>query len=902
MQPAAISTKQLPYFPYQPIFFKQQRFREDLAVKPTIKVFKDAIFGVNEHFAQRFREGADVGSLIRERAAFVDVLLHYAWHQYDWNDDIALIAVGGYGRGELHPKSDIDILILLDNSISNEYNEQLQTLVTFLWDIGLEIGSSVRTLNECVAIAKDDITVATNLIEARRLAGNDTLRDQLQILTGPDHMWSVKDFFLAKRSEQEERHNKHNFTEYNLEPNIKNAPGGLRDIQTINWVAKRYFGVPSLTKLEGKGFFTELEYATLRNGEDYLWRVRYGVHLLSGRAEERLLFEYQRELAGLFGYHDTAEELAVEQFMHEYYRTVMALRELNDVLLQHLDELIHTQHSALEIIAINDRFQLCDNYIEVTQPSVFDETPSALLEIFIIMGNNPTISGVRASTIRLIRERRWLVDESFRANPANRAMFLELFLLETGLLQQLRRMARYGILGRYLPAWGTITGQMQHDLFHQYTVDAHTLLVIRNLRNFRKPEASENFPIAAHIMKRRTHLHLLYIAAMFHDIGKGRGGDHSTLGAQDAIDFCEEHGFRGKDTRLVAWLVEKHLLMSYVSQKQDISDPEVVHNFALEVGDQRHLDYLYALTVADMCGTNPEIWNSWRASLMRQLYMETKRALRRGLENTVDKQEYIEETQQLAEAKLIDKGISSETARAIWAEMGEEYFIRESHLDIAWHTESIAQYNHDPVILVRESTNLGVGGATQIFIRTKDDYRVFSVVSHCLAALNLNVQDARIYSSTNGYTIDTFFVLDENHEPLDDDPRRYKRIIDSITDELSEKDLSGSDIKRRTPRQLKQFSIPTRTSISNDINNHHTVVEVISPDRPGLLATIGEIFIEHDIHLQNAKISTLGERVEDVFFVTDMDGNPLGDPALCAALQADICSKLDKKVKSELTH
>jgi len=898
---AASNKSVLPYYHCQPLFFNQRRFREQLNKLPAITVFKDAIFGINQHFDTRFKEGDHIRHLVTERAVFTDLILHYAWHQHQWDDDIALIAVGGYGRGELHPKSDIDILILLDNKTKKKYDDQLQQLVTFLWDIGLDIGCSVRSMKECVTIAKQDITVATNLIEARRLAGNDTLRDKLQVLTGSTHMWPADNFFEAKLDEQKVRHSKHNDTEYNLEPNIKNAPGGLRDIQTINWVAKRFFEVPTLSKLEGKDFFTEQEYAILQSGEAFLWRVRFGVHSLSGRAEERLLFEYQRELATLFGYSDDERGLGVEKFMHEYYRVVTALRELNDVLLQHLGEVIHSRKSQHRITTINDRFQLHDNFIEVTRESVFEEKPSALLEIFLIMGHNPSIEGVRSPTIRKLRESRWLIDQDFRQNPVNNQMFMALFDIERGLVTQLRRMKRYGILGRYLPAFGKITGQMQHDLFHRYTVDAHTILVIKNLRSFRSPDANKQFPIAAHIMKRRQHLPLLYLAGLFHDIGKGRGGDHSTLGAQDAIDFCQQHGLRGKDTRLVAWLVEKHLLMSYVSQKKDISDPEVIHDFALEVGDQSRLDYLYALTVADMCGTSPEIWNTWRASLMRQLYMETKRALRRGLENTIDKQETIEERQQLAAARLADKSISEQTAQRIWGDLGDDYFIRESHIDIAWQTEAIAQHNSEqPLVIIRETTALEFEGATQIFIRAKDSQHIFTAVANSLAQQQLNIQDARLYSSSDGYTVDTFYVLNENDQPIGDNPKRYKKIVRAI---LSELELLGEYkdvIRRRTPRLLKQFSTPTQTHISNDIGSGYTVLEVISPDRTGLLATIGQIFMEHGIYVQNAKISTLGERVEDVFFISDAQGQPLGNAEACKALQQEICSRLDQRVEQEL--
>lgn len=892
---------QIPEFTYQPICFNQKRFRQDLETKPSIVTFKSAIMGVYQHLKDRFYEGEDIRGLVAERANFIDLILHYAWHQYSWQDDIALIAVGGYGRGELHPHSDIDILILLSDKSKSDYREQLQGFVTFLWDIGLEIGSSVRSLKECVKLAKTDITVATNIMEARRIAGSDFLRDRLQVLSGPEKMWPLKEFFRAKWEEQHRRHNKHNDTESNLEPNIKNAPGGLRDLQTINWMAKRFYGVQTIRQLEGKDFFTEREFGVLRSCEDMLWRVRYGVHVLAGRAEERLLFEHQRELAKIFGYQDDDRRLAVESFMHKYYRSAITVRELNEVLLQYLEEKIFQSRKKAKIRPLNERFQLHDNYIEVVHKKVFDENPSALLEIFLLLGAHPEISGVRAPTIRLIRDRRHLIDENFRQNPVNQALFLEIFNIKHGLVTQLTRMKRYGVLGRYLPAFDKITGQMQHDLFHRYTVDAHTLLVIRNMRRFNQPQEKKLFPIAAHVVSHLPKPALLYIAGLFHDIAKGRGGDHSSLGADDALEFCQQHGLAASEARLVSWLVEKHLLMSYVSQKRDISDPDVVQDFALEVGDQRRLDYLYALTVADMCGTNPEIWNTWRASLMRDLYLNTRRALRRGLENTVDKHEITEETQQLALAKLQDKGIDQAQAEAIWRTMGEEYFIRETHIDIAWQTEALIKHkSEDPLILISETTSLKFEGATQIFIYAKNAPHVFTAATTCLAQLDLNIQDAKIYESASGYTLDTFFVLNDDFEPLGNDPALYKKIHSALLDELKLVGDYSEISQRRTPRELKQFAISTRTAISNDLSGGYTVLEVISPDRPGLLATIAQCFMEFNITVQNAKISTLGERVEDVFYISDADGEPLSDPKLCAALQEEICKRLDRAVKKEL--
>ncbi|WP_299946103.1 [protein-PII] uridylyltransferase [uncultured Microbulbifer sp.] len=896
MQPASP-----PYFERPLFFFDQARFRRDLATgnKPPLQVFKDAVSAAERQMAERFREGEDVSTLVHERALFVDCLLHYAWHQHLWKPGIGLLAVGGYGRGELHPHSDIDLLILSDGSLDADSVDNIEQFVTFLWDLGLDIGHSVRRVKECLALAAQDITVATNLTESRTIVGDEKPGKQLAIDIDRSKPWPAEAFFLAKLAEQEARHNRQQATENILEPNIKNAPGGLRDIQTITWVAKYFFPVRTLKQLQGR-LLTEEEFVILRSGETFLWRLRYGLHLLAGRAEERLLFDYQRALAKQFGYLDTDSQLAVEQFMHNYYRIVMSLRELNDVLLQYLSEVILQRGRAHTITPINARFQLYDDAIEVTRPQVFSEHPSALLEIFVLMAQNPKITGVRAATIRLIRAHRLLINEDFRANPANSALFMQLLRAPRGLSSQLTRMTRYGILGRYLPEFGRVTGQMQHDLFHIYTVDAHTLQVVRNMRSFRSPEAQERFPIAAEILGRMRHPELLYIAGLYHDIAKGRGGDHSKLGVVDAGNFCQRHQLPARDQRLVCWLVEKHLLMSQVSQKQDISDPEVVHAFAREVGDREHLDYLYALTVADINATNPELWNSWRASLLRQLYQTTQHALRRGLENPIDREEIIAETRSQALEKLSALGLSKAAVESIWAQMGEDYFVRESADNISWHTAAIHELHGsapleriDTLVLTRNSGPGEHDGATQVFVYTPDKANVFAAVVTGLDLLNLSVHDARLYNSASGYTLDTFYVLDESGQPLLDEPQRLQQIRDTLQRELVLVEDYSKVIKRRTSRRLKMFELESRAHLSSEPGDHYSTLEITSADRPGLLARIARIFIAHGLRLHNARISTLGERVEDVFHITDAEGRPLCGTEANRALEEAICRELD---------
>lgn len=894
----------MPYFERPLFFFDQSRFRATLATqailgrKAVITVFKDVIFAANYQFDQRFLLGEDIRTLVYERALFIDCMLHYAWCQFEWPESISLEAVGGYGRGELHPQSDIDLLILYRPEVLELCTESIEQFLALLWDIGLGIGSSVRTIEQTLEMAKQDITVATSIMESRTLVGDQTLRFELAQASTPEHIWPAVDFFKAKYQEQIERHKKFNDTEYNLEPNLKNAPGGLRDLQVISWVLKRYFGIRTLKALEGKGFFTEEEFSLYHSGEEYLWRLRYGLHMIAKRPEERLLFDYQRELAKLFGYQDNHEGLAVEQFMHRYYRTALALSELNDVVLQFLSEVILQQGQQKNVISINERFQLRDDFIEATHTSVFDETPSALLEIFVLLAQNPKINGVRASTTRLLRESRHLIDENFRNDPKNTQLFIKLFQYPARLVEQLKRMSRFGILGLYLPEFGLVTGQMQHDLFHIYTVDAHTLKVVQNMCDFLLPSARDDFPVAANSMTRLTRLEPLYIAGLYHDIAKGRGGDHSTLGAVDAEKFCIRHGVSPRETRLICWLVEKHLLMSQVAQKQDISDPDVIHDFALAMGDQLHLDYLYCLTVADINGTNKELWNTWRASLLRQLFLDTRRALRRGLEHTIDKQDVIAETQAAALRKLARKGINKERALTLWGNMGDNYFLRESITDICWHTQAIAaRKDSESIVLVKQTNDKELAGATQVFVYARERKNIFVAAATALTELNLSIQDARLYSSESGYVLDTFYVLNEDGEPLAKNSSLSQKIQTALLDELSLTDNYREVIGRRMPRRLKYFATPTRCSINTDMLRNCSVLEVISPDRPGLLACIGGVFMDFDIQLLNAKISTLGERVEDVFFITDAEGRPLSDPDTCENLLDQIRQRLDAQAE-----
>ncbi|MCP4596023.1 [protein-PII] uridylyltransferase [Neptuniibacter sp.] len=866
-----------------------------------IPVYKEALSEIKSSLDERFTAGEDIRKLVYGRAWEIDRILVNIWKEFDWPDNkIALIAVGGYGRGELHPCSDIDLLILLDDAVdAEEYHDSISGFLTLLWDINLDIGSSVRTLSECYKEAQSDITIATNLIESRTLSGNDNLHSQMYERVTSEGAWTDKEFFLAKQREQKNRHQKTNNTEYNLEPNLKNSPGGLRDLQTIGWVAKRHFGSTYIRDLVEDGFLTESELDILNKGELYLWSVRYALHMICKRREDRLLFDHQRALAEFFGYEDEEGKLAVEQFMSKYYRIAMTMSEFNDMLLQHFDEAILRADEEQVIVPLNNRFQIHNDFIEVTHENVFDHHPFALMELFVLLAQNQNIQGVRATTIRLVRNNRHKVDEEFRNDIRNTSLFMELMRSPEGISTELKRMTRYGILGPYLPNFGRIIGQMQHDLFHIYTVDAHTMKVIQKCRQFRHNDHREEFPIAHRIVNQLPKIELLYLAALFHDIAKGRGGDHSELGAEDVLEFGEKHHLGKWDTHLIAWLVRNHLLMSMTAQRKDISDPEVIHKFAQQVRDVVHLDYLYVLTIADINATNHTLWNSWRATLMRKLYTDTKRALRRGLENPINKEDRIEQIQHEAMVLLERQGVNDVEVQDLWASIGDDYFLRETAQSIAEHTKAIIEHKDPavPLVLIRQTSHRVFEGATEIFIYSRDIQHLFAATVATMDQLHLNIQDARIIVTDSGEALNTYTVLSDDNTALSENPEHLNKIKQRLIEELDDPDDYPEIIQRRVPRQMKLFATPTQVNVSNDSVSHQTVLEVVTPDRPGLLARIGGIFSTHNLSVRKAKIASVGERVEDFFFITDENGQAISDPELCQTLQQEICQQLDEHLQ-----
>ena len=859
---------------------------------------KRRISKAEDVLATRFWEGEDVETLVRERSGFIDAFLAEIWqHWFEYKHDIALLAIGGYGRGELHPYSDIDLLILVRNNRLKD--SDIEHFVQLLWDLKLDIGHSVRTIRECRSEATKNASVVTSLYERRYLAGSQALAAQLSRFLDRKSFWPSSRFFAAKRAEQSVRHARFDHVEYDLEPNIKGSPGGLRDIQTISWISQRHLGTSDLTELTRSGFLTKLECDLLKDGRRFLWKVRFGLHLLAARREDRLLFHHQRELAKRFGYVDSEGMLAVETFMNDYYRRVLELREVNDILFQHFEEAIDQKSRQPRIEVVNPRFQVHNEYIEVTSDDVFTLHPPALIEIFLIMANRTDIAGVRATTIRLIRQHLHLIDSGFRRNPEVTKLFIELLKAPYTLVSQLTRMRRYGVLGRYIPEFGRVIGQMQYDLFHIYTVDAHTMMVIRNMRRFHQGTTRDDFPVAWRTANNLPKIELLYIAGLFHDIGKGRGGDHSALGATDVTEFCERHNLPPADIELVAWLVSNHLEMSTTAQRKDIHDPEVVIEFAQQVGSEERLEYLYTLTVADINATNPTLWNSWRATLMRHLYLETKKALRRGLSNPMLRSDYINDCKATAYSILAEQGMTVRTAELIWNDPGQDFFLRHSGVQIANITNEIANHNPDsgPLITVLDVVGeVSSEGATEIFLYCPDRAHLFADSVVALDHLGLHVVDASIATSTNDFCFNSYIVLEDDGKPVRKSERK-REVYESLRLALTQGTPPSSSPPRKMSRRLKQFVTRTKVIITNPSDNAESILQIVSSDRQGLLSKIGSLFVELGIVVHQARITTLGERVEDVFHISDLEGNPIRDRTRIN----QIVSRLEERIDSEVT-
>ncbi len=844
--------------------------------------YKSSIQKGQLELRRQYLANPDPSQLLYERSRLVDEVLRELWTELRFPDSLALCAVGGYGRGELWPASDIDLLILLPSEPDAARAEQLEQLVGLFWDIGLEIGHSVRTVEDCLKEAEGDLTVQTALVEARLIVGNYALFSRM-VAEFKNHL-NPQAFYHTKRVEQEERHRKYQETPYSLEPNCKDSPGGLRDLQTILWIAQATGYGNSWRDLKRHGFITYQEEQGLERREEFLQRLRIHLHLHAGRREDRLLFDYQTALAEQLGFQATPTRRASEQLMQEYYRTAKTIMQLNTILLQNMETAIFPTPEQTPQ-PINERFQNTHQLLDVTHEKVFTENPEAMLEAFLIIEQHSELKGMTARTIRSLWRARKLIDEEFRKNPLNKERFIAIFKQPRGVLHELRRMNQFGILGRYLPKFGAIVGQMQHDLFHVYTVDQHIMQVLRNLRRFSDTAFTHEYPFCSQLISEFEHPWLLYIAALFHDIAKGRGGGHSELGAIDAEEFCHEHGLSVEDSELIVWLVRHHLVMSNVAQKQDISDPDVVAAFARIVKDERHLTALYLLTVADIRGTSPKVWNSWKGQLLEGLFNQTRRLFLSG--GQVPTHGLIRERKDEALHLMLYHGIHESAHEQLWNQLDTSYFLRHSAEEIAWHTRALHyRINSDePIVKARLNPH---GDGIEVMAYTRDQRDLFARLVGFFGRAGYNILDARIHTTKHGYALDSFIMLDVTGRDSD------RSMINYIEHELKERLIRQlppeGPATGRISRQVKHFPIQPQVTIEHDDKGAQFVLSVSAADRPGLLYTVAQVLAAHGANLHTAKIVTLGERVEDTFLIT---GGDLGESASRIKLETELLSQLN---------
>ncbi|MFT6408088.1 MAG: [protein-PII] uridylyltransferase [Arenicella sp.] len=865
-----------------------------------IAPFKTAIKNGLSQLKEHQNNGISAAELLAKYTWMIDQLVIIAWdhhlRHHPIESSIELIAVGGYGRGQLHPYSDVDLLLLLADEDYDGAKDLVEHFLRFLWDIGLEIGHSVRSIKDCLKEAKADITIMTNLLEARRLSPRLTNQNGLfEILDDKIRMprfWSPEKFFLGKVEEQQRRHAQYQDTAYSLEPNLKESPGGLRDLQTILWVYNRHYGVRSFKEMKEHELISNDEYRILIRARNILWKIRSGLHLITNRHEDRLLFDTQRLLAEEFGYLDTKAHLAVEQLMKRYYRTVQQVIYLNELLLANYRVTHNKRFSLSSGKILDDHFILKAKLIEQRQADLFVREPKAMIKLFCLMQDHK-ITGIHPDTIRAIRANLKSVNTQFRNDPDTKKLFLQLFKHNgIGLTNALARMNAYGLLGAYIPTFGAIVGQMQHDLFHVYTVDGHTLKVIENLIRLRK--YTDEFTVATKILEGLYKPERLFLGALFHDIAKGRGGDHSVLGESDAYEFCIDHGLSEYDAKLVGWLVLSHLMMSHFSQRRDISDPDVIKEFAAIVGDQEHLDNLYLLTFADIRGTSPKVWNAWKGQLLLELYKATSKALHQGVAQPINEKEHVEDDKKLAMELLVEqhgeKNINQEHIHQFWDTLPNDYFVRNEPYYIAWHISSLTTTTAVgiPAISIRYSERLE---ANMFFVFAPETNRLLTQVTGSFDQLELNIIEARLQLSSNGFALYSFnAVVPESENATEQDYMSFleQRLRSLILEKEDEKAISRSN----SSRALKHFPIEPRVSFLFN-SPSYTTMEVVAQDQPGFLHNVALVLKQHNLILLSARIATFGERAEDIFYIRHGDHKPVIEAKILSQLESEICLALD---------
>ncbi|MBV8046335.1 MAG: [protein-PII] uridylyltransferase [Paludibacterium sp.] len=823
----------------------------------------------------------DAPTYLSRHAAEVDRAVQGLWRALGFGDQATLIAVGGYGRGQLFPCSDIDVLILLPQAAPTALTDNVTRLISLMWDIGLEVGHSVRTQAECLSEAAGDITIETNMLEQRLIAGDRCAFDTLAAAL--DDQRDPLAFFEGKTMEQQQRHNRFFGVTNNLEPNLKESPGGLRDLQTLIWISKAIGLGDTWDALVAGHILTPAEARLIKHGERQLQRLRIFLHLLARRREDRLIFDLQQQLGLAFGLPDSAVLRASEQVMQLYYRAARTVSQLNGILLPNLRGRLYSQVPRVTQV-LNDHFYSVNGMLGIRRPDVFDTEPSAILEAFLMLQRYPELTGFAPRMLRALWHARTKINERFRQDPANQQLFLQI-LRTQGLTRSLRRMNLYGVLGKYLPAFGKIVGQMQHDLFHVYTVDEHILMVVRNLRRFAISAFNHEYPFLSRLSNDFERPETLYIAGLFHDIAKGRGGDHSQLGTVDAREFCERHGLPPEDTDLVVWLTAQHLTMSHIAQKQDIYDPETVQRFADLVGTPRRLSALYLLTVADIRGTSPKVWNAWKAKLLEDLYLATLKILMSG--GAVDTGSELEARKQQARALLRLYAVPDGAEEKLWARLDIVYFLRHEAREIAWHARVLNRVadSQEPVVRARLSDDKE---GIQVLVYTPDQPALFARICAFFGRAHYSIADAKVYTTANGYALDTFHVFIP--ESFDGDYRDMINFIEfELAASLRRDDPIEPPVDGRISRHLKYFPITPQVLIRPDDKANYFVLSIVAGDRPGMLARIAAVLTEHRLTVHSAKIMTLGSRAEDSFLIT---GPGLTDDKTVVSLESQLFNAL----------
>lgn len=844
---------------------------------PQPAVWREQLKAQQAQLRDEFYSKKNTSKLLKQHTKVVDKTLQAIWQTFNLKE-CALIAVGGYGRGELFPYSDVDLLILLPNEGNPSLNQKVERVIGLLWDIGLAVGHSVRNLDECVNEAQKDVTVQTNLLESRFLAGSRVLFQSFQEKMAG--IMQLADFFKAKIKEQEQRYKRFDDTAYNLEPNIKESPGGLRDLQIILWLSRAAGIGSNWNDLVKRELISTAELRQIRRHEQHLQTLRIHLHYMAKRREDRLIFDLQNGLADELGFSNNKHLRASEQLMHTYYRSAKFVGLINEILLQLLQEAISGKRSP-KTESINARFESCNSLLSAKTNTLLQRDSSSIFEIFLLLQNHPNLTGISANLLRTLHRVKNLINRDFRQSAKNKTLFIDILKQPHGVTEALKKMNRYGLLGNYIPAFGRIVGQMQHDLFHVYTVDEHTLNVMGNLQRFSIREHSHEFPLCSQLFSNFDSPHLLYLGALFHDIAKGRGGDHSQLGRQDAKRFCKLHGLSKEDSELVAWLVGAHLLMSSTAQKSDLSDPQVIQQFASLVRDERHLVALYLLTVADIRGTSPKVWSAWKAKLLETLFLSTQRLLREGSQDINGE---LVARQNEAKTILSHYSILEHFYQPLWDKLGRQYFTRHSAQEIAWHTRLLLRHINtaDPIVRARLSPH---GDGIQVMIYTADRDDLFARICGFFERMGYNVLEAKIHTTQHAYALDSFLIQDQNDRSI-----MYRDLLSYIEHELTntlrDKEAVFEPIKGRVSRQVKHMPIQAKIHIEEIVDSQNHQLEIVAGDRPGLLSTIAQAFITNAVHLQTAKINTLGNRAEDTFLISGKNGAHLPKKTIAALKKA----------------